>query len=68
MKCGIAILVTPVRTGSMFEQNARGVQGSYHGGRTPSLSVVRRTIDDGAMLKQNSQRFQLLAVNGPSQR
>ena len=51
----------------MFEQNARGVQGSYHGGRTPSLSVVRRTIDDGAMLKQNSQRFQLLAVNGPSQ-
>jgi hypothetical protein len=21
----------------MFKQNARGVQGSYHGGRTPSL-------------------------------
>jgi ABC-type lipoprotein release transport system permease subunit len=40
MKCGIAILVTPVRTGSMFEQNARGVQGSYHGGRTPVLIGV----------------------------
>jgi hypothetical protein len=24
----------------MFEQNAHGVPGSYHGGRTPSLSVV----------------------------